>query len=48
MQLIIEKKHSKKLKSLSREINVVNEQMPIMRLFYKLIEEKEHIATRGN
>jgi CBS domain containing-hemolysin-like protein len=44
MQFIIEKKHSEKLKSLSREIKVVNEQMPIMRLFYKLIEEKEHIA----
>ena len=44
MQSIIEKKHNKKLQSLSREIKVVNEQMPIMRLFYKLIEEKEHIA----
>ncbi|MBU8893956.1 MAG: DUF21 domain-containing protein [Bacteroidales bacterium] len=44
MQFIIEKKHNEKLKSLYREINVVNEQMPIMKLFYKLIEEKEHIA----
>lgn len=44
MQFIIEKKHNEKLKDLSREIKVVNEQMPIMRLFYKLIEEKEHIA----
>ncbi len=44
MQSIIEKKHNKKLKNLNREIKVVNEQMPIMRLFYKLIEKKEHIA----
>ncbi|NOQ27425.1 MAG: DUF21 domain-containing protein [Bacteroidales bacterium] len=44
MQFIIEKKHNERLKSLNREIKVVNEQMPIMRLFYKLIEEKEHIA----
>lgn len=44
MQYMIEKKHNEKLFSLSREIKVVNEQMPIMRLFYKLIEEKEHIA----
>jgi CBS domain containing-hemolysin-like protein len=44
MQFIIERKHNERLKSLNREIKVVNEQMPIMRLFYKLIEEKEHIA----
>lgn len=44
MQNIIEEKHSITLKKLSREIKVVSEQMPIIRLFYKLIEEKEHIA----
>ena len=44
MQYMIDKKQNEKLISLSREIKVVNEQMPIMRLFYKLIEEKEHIA----
>ncbi len=44
MQYMIEKKHDKKLESLRREIKVVNEQMPIIRLFYKLIEDKEHIA----
>ena len=44
MQELIEKKPDETLKSLSREIKVVNEQMPIIRLFYKLIEEKEHIA----
>ena len=38
------KKQNKKLKDLKREIKVVTEQMPIIRLFYKLIEEKEHIA----
>lgn len=44
MQDLIDKKQHKTLKDLSREIKVVNEQMPIVRLFYKLIEEKEHIA----
>ncbi len=44
MQDIIEHKQNKTLKDLSREIKVVSEQMPIIRLFYKLIEEKEHIA----
>lgn len=44
MHDLIENKHDKTLKELSREIRVVNEQMPIIRLFYKLIEEKEHIA----
>jgi len=44
MQYMIEGKKDKKLESLRREIKVVNEQMPIIRLFYKLIEEKEHIA----
>jgi len=44
MQHMIDNKKEHKLKSLLREIKVVNEQMPIIRLFYKLIEEKEHIA----
>lgn len=44
MQDLIEKKQNKTLKDLSREIKIINEQMPIIRLFYKLIEEKEHIA----
>ncbi|MFC2104156.1 CNNM domain-containing protein [Bacteroidota bacterium] len=44
MQYMIEDKGDKKLESLHRDIKVVNEQMPIIRLFYKLIEEKEHIA----
>ncbi|HAF29555.1 MAG TPA: hemolysin [Bacteroidales bacterium] len=44
MQHMIDNKKDSKLKNLQREIKVVNEQMPIIRLFYKLIEEKEHIA----
>lgn len=44
MQNMIEKKWDKKLKTLSRNIMVVNEKMPIIRLFYKLIQQKEHIA----
>ncbi len=44
MQYMIDEKHDNKLESLRREIKVVNEQMPIIRLFYKLIEDKEHIA----
>lgn len=44
MQNMIDHKKDSKLQSLKREINVVNEQMPIIKLFYKLIEGKEHIA----
>ncbi|HKL38465.1 MAG TPA: hemolysin family protein [Bacteroidales bacterium] len=44
MQNMIEKKWDKQLKRLGRNIMVVNEKMPIIRLFYKLIQEKEHIA----
>src|SRR6056297_923606 len=44
MQHMIEKKWNRKLHSLGRNIMVVNEKMPIIRLFYKLIQEKEHIA----
>ncbi|MFP4024103.1 MAG: CNNM domain-containing protein [Thiohalospira sp.] len=44
MQSIIEKNNQVFLKNIRRDIKVVNEKMPIIRLFYKLIEEKEHIA----
>jgi len=44
MQNMIEKKWNQQLKTLGRNIMVVNEKMPIIRLFYKLIQEKEHIA----
>jgi len=44
MQNMIEKKWNMKLRTLGRNIMVVNEKMPIIRLFYKLIQEKEHIA----
>lgn len=44
MQNMIEKKWDKQLKRLGRNIMVVNEKMPIIRLFYKFIQEKEHIA----
>jgi len=44
MHAIIDKKDQVLLKNIRREIKVVNEKMPIIRLFYKLIDEKEHIA----
>lgn len=44
MQNMIEKQWDTRLKSLGRSIMVVNEKMPIIRLFYKLIQQKEHIA----
>ncbi len=44
MQNMIENKWEIQLKFLSRNIMVVNEKMPIIRLFYKLIQQKEHIA----
>lgn len=44
MQHMIEQKDDLLLRSLARNIMVVNEKMPIIRLFYKLIQEKEHIA----
>ncbi|MBS3768986.1 MAG: hemolysin family protein [Bacteroidales bacterium] len=44
MQNMIENKWEIQLKYLSRNIMVVNEKMPIIRLFYKLIQQKEHIA----
>ncbi len=44
MENMIEKSWNKKIKNLSRNILVVNEMMPIVKLFYRFIEEKEHIA----
>ncbi len=44
MQAIIDQNDNILLKDISREIKVVNEKMPIIRLFYKLIDDKEHIA----
>ncbi|MEE4198090.1 MAG: CNNM domain-containing protein [Bacteroidales bacterium] len=44
MQGMIDKKEQLLLLHIRRDIKVVNEKMPIIRLFYKLIEEKEHIA----
>mgnify|MGYP006283321967 CR=1 FL=1 len=44
MENMIEKKWNMKLRSLTRNLMVVNEKMPIIRLFYKFIQEKDHIA----
>lgn len=44
MEYMIEKRSEIQLKNLSRNLMVVNEKMPIIRLFYKFIQEKEHIA----
>ena len=44
MEMIIEGKGDKPLKSIRREIHVVNEKIPIIKLFYKLIELKAHIT----
>lgn len=44
MEMIIEKKGKKTLKSIARPITAVNEDTPIIRLFSKLIERKAHIA----
>ena len=44
MEYMIDKRSEIQLKSLSRNLMVVNEKMPIIRLFYKFIQEKEHIA----
>ena len=44
MEMIIEKKGTKPLKSLARPITAVNEETPIIKLFSKLIEKKAHIA----
>ncbi len=44
MRDLINKDFNKNLKSISREIKIISDNMPIIRLFYKFIEEKEHIA----
>ena len=44
MENMISKNWNVQLKNLSRNLMVVNERMPIVRLFYRFIEEKEHIA----
>ena len=44
MEMIIEKKGEKPLKTITRPITAVNEDTPIIRLFSKLIERKAHIA----
>ncbi|MEA3463289.1 MAG: CNNM domain-containing protein [Bacteroidota bacterium] len=44
MEMIIEKKGKKPLKSIARPITAVNEDTPIIRLFSRLIERKAHIA----
>jgi CBS domain containing-hemolysin-like protein len=45
MEMIIEGKGDKPLSKIRRDIQMVAETMPIIRLFYKLIELKAHIAT---
>jgi len=44
MQNLIEEKKNTPLKEIARPIIVVNEKMPITKLFYRLMEESEHIA----
>jgi CBS domain containing-hemolysin-like protein len=44
MEMIIEKRGNEPLKSIRRDIPFVAEKMPIIRLFYRLIEMKVHIA----
>lgn len=44
MEMIIEEKGDQPLKAIARPINIVNEEMPIIKLFYKLIDLKAHIA----
>ncbi|HCC70370.1 MAG TPA: hemolysin [Bacteroidales bacterium] len=44
MESIINDKGEEPLKSISRPIKIVNEEMPIIKLFYKLIGLKVHIA----
>lgn len=44
MEMIIEGKGDRPLKKIKRDIQLVAETMPIIRLFYKLIELKVHIA----
>jgi len=44
MEEIIENRFQVPLRKLRREITVVADTMPIVKLFYKLIEKREHIA----
>lgn len=44
MEMIIEGKGKKPMKSIVRKIRTVEETLPIIKLFYKLIELKAHIA----
>jgi CBS domain containing-hemolysin-like protein len=44
MQMIIEKRGDHPLKEIKREIPLVIENTPIIRLFYNFIEKKVHIA----
>ncbi len=45
MHLIIEKRGTQPLKEIKREIPLVIENMPIIRLFYEFIDRKVHIAV---
>jgi len=44
MEMIIDRKGHKALKSILRPIKIVNEEMPIIKLFYRFIDLKAHIA----
>ncbi|MFO7754554.1 MAG: CNNM domain-containing protein [Bacteroidales bacterium] len=44
MEMIIERRGKEPLKSIIRPIKIVNEEMPIIRLFYRFIDLKAHIA----
>jgi len=44
MEMIIDERGHEPLKSIVRPIKIVNEEMPIIKLFYKLIDLKAHIA----
>lgn len=44
MEMIIDGKGNKPVKNIKRDIRIVVENMPIIRLFYKFIEQKIHIA----
>jgi CBS domain containing-hemolysin-like protein len=44
LEEIIDNKGEQPLSSIRRKIQIVNEQLPIVRLFQKLIETKEHVA----
>ncbi|HDZ40991.1 MAG TPA: DUF21 domain-containing protein [Bacteroidetes bacterium] len=44
MEKIIDKEGDRPLKTIKRPVKIVNEEMPIIKLFYKLIDLKAHIA----